>query len=471
MDTFPPEIIATILRFALIGSADDDDSGQAQSAAVDPLEMENYRLVCRRWNQTAVTTPHLWRGLKLDYGKLSPDILSFSLASFAETWFGRAGTNPPPLTLAIVETPNRASRLRCYLQPCIHQPEVLHIAKETLAIISNLRYSWAEWHFDSKQLWYSLEVLKRVNGDPDATARGDQHLSTIESINDMISLHTLSLTSDGGWIGLSGFLPLSLRRLRLAEVYYRLPWKVMQLPQLQELIFEGPIGSSLIFDFAAPQQLIQNHVLEKLVFSDIEASDLLLSLFSNTTLPNLRSIQIVNPRSLSTSVTEHNPDFTELMRQFYRRSYRTEVPGDRLQVLLEATDRVRSDGRIPRILASLSGIGITHLFFANHHALIGSRKHVLMSLGQTVRKIVCREQGAYVDTQGRNELQQMFQSFWTSMLRSLVSRRLPTDPSIVFCVPESNAAKAFFGSLEYPLGVEIHCRPAAELETIAKSGF
>ncbi|KAH6908944.1 hypothetical protein BKA70DRAFT_1222497 [Coprinopsis sp. MPI-PUGE-AT-0042] len=91
----PPEVIARIMQFAI--ESDEEYTGQLQRA-----DFKKLRALCRLWQKTAFSTPHLWRSLSLhssdfpfsQYQTVDP-LQAERFARTLTSWFSRGGENAP----------------------------------------------------------------------------------------------------------------------------------------------------------------------------------------------------------------------------------------------------------------------------------------------------------------------------------------------------------------------------------------
>ncbi|KAH6894995.1 hypothetical protein BKA70DRAFT_1319205, partial [Coprinopsis sp. MPI-PUGE-AT-0042] len=232
--------------------------GDPRGQDVDPSDMTNLRLVCRQWDEAAVSDPLLWRSLKLDVDrierfykkmKVHEEVPATEVIESLSKWYGRAGSidTGGPLRLSIVgsrEVPVKESTveiaaiLAAFLAPC--------------TATEGSQPSWGRWRFDCEVFvsagWEPLASIERALNELKQLTLFDWQgyaLFLPENAGSMAleSLFAATRTTPipGGQLGtiFNAHLPDRLRFLHMHGPHAYVLETIFRLPQLEEVIFSG----------------------------------------------------------------------------------------------------------------------------------------------------------------------------------------------------------------------------------------
>ncbi|EAU88933.1 hypothetical protein CC1G_10579 [Coprinopsis cinerea okayama7 len=361
----PNEIIALFLRFALETAKQDRRRQGHHFAETDPFLLNTLRLVCTSWNDIALSTPQLWRGLELNLDLWKPNHFSANLAHFADTWFNRAGERAP-LRLHIVGQGTPVLRKFESSNWASFSGQLLHILMGT-------DRNWVEWHFDSAPLhraclrkggleyawgflglgdvvppWTNLKSLSLDLSDDD---RGPLHVRgyglfwTPESLPALESLHVRSKPTTP--VTLDTFPP-HLRSLHLTDCLDLLPCALSNLPLLEELVVESTDPDAAVPAFGLlSEDGLEPRALERLVFIGRgAAASLVDAVPSHFTFPFLKVLQLAG---VSSGNAERELDGSLLGAALSRLLEKCESP----EVTVSLEDSGLSSGAMHALLDSL----------------------------------------------------------------------------------------------------------------------
>ncbi|TFK20911.1 hypothetical protein FA15DRAFT_658753 [Coprinopsis marcescibilis] len=267
-DHLPSELISQIICCAIQAWGDQYNQDD-RFIDTNPFHLATLRRVCQRWNQVALQTPELWRGLELDLDKLKS---GHDFLGFANAWFDRAGERAPlRLTVAMEGAPSRDISSRT------------SVSKQLLSLMLRGGRNW-----EKLQLYgFSLTLLLRYGNNwfvPESLAPASKSelfkFPTLKTLslqascdypmitpamccfglfaapNPMPGLKSLYIRSNTAGPGSFAFYPQNLRFLHLHGTMYFSPHNFAKFPALEEITFEfaslpshlleGPMGPLLL---------------------------------------------------------------------------------------------------------------------------------------------------------------------------------------------------------------------------------
>ncbi|KAH6908301.1 hypothetical protein BKA70DRAFT_1426877 [Coprinopsis sp. MPI-PUGE-AT-0042] len=302
-----------------------------------PSDMTNLRLVCRQWDEAAVSDPLLWRSLKLDVDrierfykkmKVHEEVPATEVIESLSKWYGRAGSidTGGPLRLSIVgsrEVPVKESTVEIaailapFLAPC--------------TATEGSQPSWGRWRFDCVQLkdaiihggsglrglltklevpfkevfvsagWVPLASIEQALNELKQLTLFDWQgyaLFLPENAGSMAleSLFAATRTTPipGGQLGtiFNAHLPDRLRFLHMHGPHAYVLETIFRLPQLEEVIFSGSGICEFVQGSGPP---IFNSSVQRLVLEGWAAVNGFVTLLQATTLPNMTLLRLGCP--------------------------------------------------------------------------------------------------------------------------------------------------------------------------------
>ncbi|TFK20900.1 hypothetical protein FA15DRAFT_673081 [Coprinopsis marcescibilis] len=321
IDSFPDELIVQIFFSALLARKLDRYKQEDRFVDTDPFHLASLRLVCQRWNQVALHTPQLWRGLELNLSKWNP---TQSFLEFANMWFNRAGHVTPSLRLTVKMdgSPAREFSLRT------------SISKQLLSLILYSGRRWGEWQLSgiSVNLLLSYPNNWSAPGSRESTPRHELckaptvlrvlsiYVSTSFCFNlfatpdPLPSLESLYITGVAAGPGSISYYPQRLRFLHLYGGIYFSPHNFPKFSSLEELTFEcGALSSDLLEDFLGPTTLPHLQRLVIIEANSLSLIETILTVFRAPALQLLRFsgrslwLQIIGGQCIEAFFEESNP--------------------------------------------------------------------------------------------------------------------------------------------------------------------
>lgn len=372
----------------------------ARIAETDPTQMAYLRLVCRRWNDAALCTPELWRGLLINLDLWTKERIP-GLSAFADNWYARAGTNSPLLRIAICE---------CSKEEREHIGPEYGLLKQVLSILFGQQRNWSEWSFSSIRL---LKVL-RPSGGLRSACRPDMgsYTRVVDRLKHFSAEFPYSPTWPEGqysWTPLSyglsdpqdkeavgwestylsiqritpkaAIVPMSfpsrLRSLHIYGHFYISFSTIFEAPHLEELIFETSYRAFRSID----RQHAASHSLQRLIFIGNASVAAVWTdrIFEQLTLPNLKFIQHRKFKNYVSRQTD-----TNIIRRFFERSALTEI-----ELSLEDSDLV-SVHALKCVLVVFAEVKISKLFLDSPIPLLHLPNNEFRVLRNAVETVICR---------------------------------------------------------------------------------
>ncbi|KAH6908299.1 hypothetical protein BKA70DRAFT_1279258 [Coprinopsis sp. MPI-PUGE-AT-0042] len=332
--SLPMEIVSHIISCTLQITCLEDPRGQD----VDPSDMTNLRLVCRQWDEAAVSNPLLWRSLKLDVDriesfykkmKVHEEVPTAEVTESLSEWYDRAGSidTGGPLRLSIVgsrevpvedSTVEIAGILAAFLAPC--------------TVIEGSQPSWGRWRFDCVQLRDLIihrgsglrallsefevpfkQVFVSMGWEPSASIvraldelkqltlfdwQGyalflPEHVGSMALESLFAATHTIPNTAGQLGVTFNAHLPDRLRFLHMHGPHVYLLEAIFRLPQLEEVIISGSGTCEFVRGESGPP--IVNCSVQRLVLEGWAAVNGFVTLLQATTLPNMTLLRLGCP--------------------------------------------------------------------------------------------------------------------------------------------------------------------------------
>ncbi|KAH6908297.1 hypothetical protein BKA70DRAFT_1562432 [Coprinopsis sp. MPI-PUGE-AT-0042] len=422
------EIVSHIISCTLEMTCSEDP----RARDVDPADMTNLRLVCRRWEEAAISNPLLWRTYKLDVDRVDyffqrmEGLGQEDREEFIEsirTWCTRAGPleTGGPRRLSIIGS----QRIRDEADAAVAIFSA--IMGPSFVAEGELQPNWERWHFDCRQ--FRELVVRQGHGLKGLLLEADAHLK--ESIGDLgfpplespasltktldklkqftlfdwrdyrlfipgqvesLTLESLfvadrALTVMHGHLGgalvtFDAHLPMSLRFLHVHGQYSYPLDRIFHLPHLEEIV----ISTSALCQFIQPPGTpILNTSIRRLVLEGWAPVSHLGNLLSNLTLPRLTLLRLGSPES-------HRSPSSFAGNYFQQFIQRSSPPG--LQLSMEDSYEW-SGAELRWILQQCAGIKLERLYLDSMDALLqGEAMETIGLLIQAVKSIACKKSPA-----------------------------------------------------------------------------
>ncbi|KAH6894909.1 hypothetical protein BKA70DRAFT_790133 [Coprinopsis sp. MPI-PUGE-AT-0042] len=396
----PTEIVANIFRCTLKAVADDQDS--RRPCDTDPFQMSDLRRVCRRWNDVALATPDLWRGVQIDLDRWNPNVGTFSLWHFAKEWTNRGGADCRERRLVMLGLRERDTiRLGAAFASLL-------VCVEFAAILTDPHITWTQWHLESPLLstlssqWGPGGLLGVVMQFAPGAEYGSEewnavrgqltHMSLlgtwtafelfvhpVESAH-FVNLQSLLLSHNAQSlptpVEIPAYFPTNLRFLHI-DGSWICPWdRIFGLSNLEEVILESHNG---LCGFRPESQgLLVNTTLRRLVLIGPNIVAQLPGILQHVTLPSLALIRICDVGYERLREWERTP--VDVIGAFLNRSKLMSV-----DLSLEHVG-TRHPDLFKNLLHLFRSVKIRHLFLEDVDAFLSRTTFE----DQEVEAIVCR---------------------------------------------------------------------------------